>query len=245
MVNFEKTNLPTDSEIRQDLAKEKAKRVKALAKNPDSKAGSYRLENVIVQVQNDFKDKCYICERKDLIDINIEHFTAHKGNPDLEFSWENLFWSCSHCNNIKSDNEVFNNILDCTNLAHKVAEWIGYFIEIPEQKGKIEIKTQDCSQEYLERVNNTVALLQEVYEGTTPLKKIGASNLRKLIAIEIGKLRLDLIKYYQMNEADELKHILFTSICKHLSISSPFTAFKRWLILQKEKLKQDFEPYFD
>ena len=66
--------------------------------------GDYKCADVLDRIKSDFKNKCYICEYKEPISINVEHFRPHKGAKNLKFDWNNLFWSCSHCNNIKLDN---------------------------------------------------------------------------------------------------------------------------------------------
>jgi uncharacterized protein (TIGR02646 family) len=71
--------------------------------------GNYRQEEILNKLKEDFKDKCYICEYKKPTTLNVEHFVPHRGNIDLKFSWDNLFLSCSHCNNIKSD--IYDEIL--------------------------------------------------------------------------------------------------------------------------------------
>ena len=60
-------------------------------------AGDYKCGDVLELLKNDFKNKCYICECKEsLISRNTEHFIPHKGDKNLKFDWNNLFWSCSH-----------------------------------------------------------------------------------------------------------------------------------------------------
>ena len=39
--------------------------------------GDYKCANVIERIKNDFKNKCYICEYKEPVAINIEHFRSH------------------------------------------------------------------------------------------------------------------------------------------------------------------------
>ena len=66
------------------------------------KDGDYKCRCVLRILRDDFKNKCYICERKDIADINVEHFKPHRNkNRDLKFDWNNLFYACGHCNNIK------------------------------------------------------------------------------------------------------------------------------------------------
>ncbi|HEY5125388.1 MAG TPA: HNH endonuclease, partial [Ignavibacteria bacterium] len=86
--------------------------------------GNYRSAEVLNRLKNDFKNKCYICEYKEPVTINVEHFRPHKGNKDLEFDWNNLFWACGHCNNIKL--AKFDNILNCTDLTHNIEKKLKY-----------------------------------------------------------------------------------------------------------------------
>lgn len=76
-------------------------------------SGSYRGADVVEQLKTDFHDKCYICELKGLQDPQIEHLRPHKGNIDLKFDWNNLFWSCSHCNNVKNQRKYDGKIINC------------------------------------------------------------------------------------------------------------------------------------
>jgi len=76
-------------------------------------SGSYTKEDVVNQLAKDFNNKCYLCEKDDLDAINIEHLIPHKGNTALRFSWDNLFFSCSHCNSMKNRKEFDNLIIDC------------------------------------------------------------------------------------------------------------------------------------
>ena len=60
--------------------------------------GIYALTDVVQQLRQDFHDKCYVCEMKNLQDPQIEHLLPHKNGKykDREFDWKNLFWSCGH-----------------------------------------------------------------------------------------------------------------------------------------------------
>ena len=88
---------------------------------------------------------------------------------------KNLFWSCAHCNNIKSDK--YEPILDCTK--EPVEKMIafrkrGYF-------GTDEKLEFTSVEEEREDVKNTIALLEAAYYGTTPQKKIEAQIIRKTL----------------------------------------------------------------
>ena len=106
---------------------EKSQPAPACLKIEKKKAnGDYKCGDVLPRLKKDFKNKCYICEQKEPTSINVEHFIPHKGDSELKFSWDNLFWSCAHCNNIKSDK--YNNILNCTDINDDVEQNLNTFL---------------------------------------------------------------------------------------------------------------------
>ncbi len=221
MVYFEKTQPAPDC-----LSVEKAK-----------SNGDYKCGKVLERLKTDFKNKCYICECKEPASINVEHFKPHKGNKDLKFDWNNLFLSCSHCNNTKLDK--YTNILNCTDKKHNVDRKLRYHMS-PYPKEKVIIEAREQSAEVLE----TKKLLEAVYNGTTELKTIESANLRGKLLREIMDFQKWLCEYYSNNEK-EMKAYSQRKVIAHLRNSSNFTAFKRWIILDNEKRKKDFEKYFD
>lgn len=77
--------------------------------------GSYREQDVTDQLRHDFHGKCYICELDELTDIQVEHLRPHHNRAIKErvFDWNNLFYSCPHCNNLKKESKYDDKILDC------------------------------------------------------------------------------------------------------------------------------------
>lgn len=77
--------------------------------------GSYAEPDVVQRLKSDFHNKCYICEMKDLQDPEIEHLLPHKNGkyPERKFDWNNLFWSCGHCNSVKKQEKYDDGIIDC------------------------------------------------------------------------------------------------------------------------------------
>ncbi len=200
--------------------------------------GDYKCGEVLERLKNDFKNKCYICESKEPTSINVEHFRPHKGNKDLEFDWNNLFWSCSHCNNTKL--AKFDNILNCTDLTHNVEKRVSCYIN-PFPKEKAQITAFDNEPETIE----TRDLLIAVYNGTnTELKTIESINLLNKILVEICIFQTLLFDYAGANTEEEVEHYLI-KIKGHLHRGSNFTAFKRSIILMNEELKNEFEKYFE
>lgn len=78
-------------------------------------SGKYDKPDVVKQLREDAHDKCYICEMKGLQDPVVEHLLPHKDGkyPDRKFDWNNLFWSCGHCNGVKNQQKYDDGIIDC------------------------------------------------------------------------------------------------------------------------------------
>ena len=144
--------------------------------------------------------------------------------------------SCAHCNNIKSDK--FEHIIDCTK--ENVEELIafrreGYF-------GTDEKLIFDMLNSGI-KIQNTVKLLQEVYYGSTPQKKMEATILRRTLRKELSDFK-EYVREYQESE-DEEKEDLMYLLQMQLSSSSPFAAFKRWLIRDNKDVYPELLEYID
>jgi len=198
--------------------------------------GSYKEEDVLNQLYDDFYNKCYICESKGLESINIEHFAPHKNiNNIRKFNWSNLFWACSHCNQIKSDTEPF---LNCLLKEDKVDINIKYYIDddLLTNKIVIEAMIQNIKTE------NMVELLIKVYDGTTIQNKFQAREKRNKLYDELCDFTSCIQKYMRTEDVKKKKQLL-KFIEYELSNESAFTAFKRWIIKDNQALKNEFQQY--
>lgn len=190
------------------------------------KSGTYNTKEVNAALQEMFFGKCYLCENKEITSYQIEHLHPHKGNIELKYDWNNLFLSCAHCNNIKSDK--YEPILDCSKepideiIAFKRSGYFG-------TQEKLEFFALDKRIE----TKNTVKLLQEVYYGTTPQKKMEAKIIRKKLRQELSKFK-EYIREYQEAEGEDKEDLLY-AIKKELKENSLFTAFKRWLLRENKE----------
>jgi len=192
----------------------------------------YRCGDVLERLSKDFKDKCYICEEKQPTTINIEHFIPHKENIQLKFNWDNLFFACGHCNNIKLDNYI--NILNCTKKEDEVETKIKYLIKsFPKIEVLIEVIKND------EKTINTAELLENIYDGKTENKRLQSKYKRNKLIKEINEFT-DLTSKFEKNRSEEyLKNL----IIEHLDSASAFTAFKRWIIRDNSRLYEDFKEF--
>ena len=200
--------------------------------------GDYKCGNVLDRLKTDFKNKCYICEYKEPETINVEHFVPHEGNNDLKFDWNNLFWSCGHCNNTKLNS--YHSILNCTVETENVDSDLKYiFKPFPFEIVEIETIVDNA------RTQTTKDLLMAVYNGTTKLKTIESANLRDKLLDEILDFQQALVDYFQDTNSAHDREYFLIKIRGHLSRGSSFTAFKRWIIKENERLRDEFEHYFE
>ena len=208
---------------------------KCLSTEKTKVSGSYNCNDVLKRLKLDFKNKCYICETKEPHSINTEHFLPHKGNVDLKFEWNNLYYCCAHCNNTKLAVPLFDNILNCTIESDEVDKKIKYLINpFPGELADI------SAIENTEQINNTVELLKSVYNGKTVLKKIESANIRSKLLTEIRNFQDLLFDYFDDGFNDEEKEKIKDQIIRHLKPTSNFTAFKKWIIWGNESLVTEF-----
>ncbi len=193
---------------------------------------SHNTPEIVKRLSEDFHNKCYICEEKAPKDINVEHFIAHQGDLTLRLDWNNLFFSCAHCNNIKSNN--YNDLLNCTIITDKVDTALYYKIDaFPKEKVQLKILIPSA------KATQTKELLEKCFNGEhTGQKILESSNLRSILLKEIRVFQELLFAYEEDQDNSYLIKIKY-----HLNNKSAFTAFKRWIVRDNDYLKNEFEQY--
>lgn len=180
-----------------------------------------------------FHGKCYICEHKIVIGVNIEHLIPYKRNLELKYDFNNLFLSCVHCNNIK--NTKYDNIFDCTKI--DVDNKIAFRLEgsiLTNKKYYAEALENDS------QALETVALINEVYTGNTPQKRFEAKNIVNLLDKDYSNFRI-LLRDYKISTGSA-KEDNYYLILQELGEASAFAGFKRWLIKDNAK---DFPEFME
>ena len=195
--------------------------------------GDYKCGEVLTRLKNDFHNKCYLCEEKEPSSINVEHLFPHKGDKNKKYDWNNLFWSCVHCNNTKL--AKYENIINCTNFSQIVTDLLKFEINpFPFEQTFISPQTEEY------KVVQTAKLLNEIYNGTTKLKNIEGENKRKKLITEIIEFNEKLHEYFETGLTNDEKIQIKIKLRRYLSIESPFTAFKIWIIKNNTKLNNIF-----
>jgi uncharacterized protein (TIGR02646 family) len=197
-----------------------------------AKEADYTSGPVYEILKNDFNEKCYICEDKAAKrGIEIEHLHAHQGNPALKYDWNNLFFSCHHCNRLKNAN--FNEIIDCTKTDPE--NYINLEISADMKTVVIIAKITDAP-----GVDETIRLLERVYNGETkPIMRDECIELRNDIRETVCKFT-DLLTCHVSETDTGLKSAFADSIKKSISRKSPFAAFKRGIIRRTPSLFSEF-----
>lgn len=198
------------------------------------KNGTYNTPQVNAALFEMFHRKCYICENKQITSYHIEHLVPHRKNIDLKYDWNNLFLSCAHCNNIKLGK--YEPMLDCTK--ENVEELIAF-----RKRGYFGTEEEFVFEALDQRTEtlNTAGLLREVYYGSTEQKKMEAKILRKILRKELWEFK-EFVRDYQEAEEEE-KEDLKCLLKQQLSDSSPFAAFKRWLIRDNKNVCSELLVY--
>lgn len=212
----------------------KAQKAIESLKKAKSKNSTYNTVEVNVALRDMFHGKCYICENKQITSYQIEHLSPHRGNADLKYDWNNLYLACAHCNNTKLGK--YDPIIDCTkeNVENMIAfRKKGYF-GIEEE---LEFEMFDSREETI----NTQKLLREVYYGSTPQKKMEAKILRRTLRKELSTFK-EYVREYQDAEEEEKEDLKYL-LKQELGDSSPFAAFKRWLIRDHKDAYPDLLKY--
>lgn len=191
-----------------------------------SSGSSYNQPDVVTALKNVFHNKCYLCERDEIHDVEIEHFVPQSAGGD-RMDWNNLFYSCSRCNGIKSNGHL--NLLNCTDPNINVCREIRLkAFPTPDSDVLVEPQSVTPSAETL----NTVELLKLCYNNSsTALRGVSREALMEQIFdgmctfINARRL-LKKPSTGRSNRQDALE-----TIEAMLDVKHPFSAFWRWQYL--------------
>ncbi|EIY8042131.1 hypothetical protein MNR05_002248 [Vibrio vulnificus] len=200
---------------------------------PASLAGKrkYDSEDVWKALNKVFHKKCYICETSEPQDINVEHFVPHEGDEDLKFNWNNLYFSCGRCNNIKLAR--YDDLLDCCDPDTDVVRAVKHLPPSTPYAKQLQIEAQH--DDYKTKL--TAELLDKVFNSEhTPNKAVSASFLRKRVFDQYNLLLKQLNNYYDPVALPEEKASAVERIKLLLKATSPYSAFISWCIMGDEEL---------
>ncbi|MDX1724436.1 MAG: hypothetical protein R3355_15165 [Pseudomonas sp.] len=192
---------------------------------------SYSEEDVLNELREIFYDKCYLCEIKDPTSINVEHFDAHQGDLDKKFDWDNLYYVCGRCNNIKL--AKYNNLLDCTDEGIDVFKSIKHLPPHTPYQSKIIIEPMSAD----DKTRETAELIDEIFNTDKTInKKITGKYLRKKVFQKYNRF-LELVNEHLDEELpQDRRDDALGRLRMLVSKKQEFSAFIRWIVLEDEYL---------
>lgn len=205
----------------------------SLAEEAKKANGRYDKQDVIEQLRKDFHNKCYICEMQDLQDPNVEHLLPHKNGKysERKFDWENLFWSCGHCNGIKNNNKYDEGIIDC---CKSDPEKRMYFHVVEDN---VVISVADSGDDIAKR---TALLITESFSlKNTGMRTYTSDKRMKLLQKEMNVLYKQLENLHNTPNQKVTKRLIHSLLRRE----SAFAAFKRCYVREHAAEYPELQEY--
>lgn len=190
---------------------------------------SWSEEDVVTQLKSDQNGKCYLCERIQITDFQVEHHKSRTHYPSLRYVWSNLFWCCSYCNGKKSSS--FDNIINP--VEENVEDLICQSFDFPNSKVVF-----SAIGENTESVDATIELLGRLFNGTTGMRTFREQQFYDYAMSRITSFQEKILSW--LNTQSTESH---SAIIEELDITSEFSGFKYWIIKSNEKLLKTFGKY--
>lgn len=226
----------------------------SLARESKKKNGSYNLPDVTERLNADFHCKCYLCEIAPVSDPEVEHLVPKQGGnrPEVKFDWNNLFFSCRHCNGVKNQAKYDGVILDCCAeepealLKHTLVS-----VKVPEagQTGGKEIrqtvvKVVPAKRSPTEAAKRTAELITECYElRNTGIRTIACDVRFRALSERMDLLYQTLEKYLKASREGKSVTRSVRTLAGLLDRSAPFSGFLRTYVRQNVKSYPDLAEY--
>lgn len=200
-------------------------------KAPESLADkkSWQGEDVVSQLKEDQKGKCYLCERIRITDYDVEHHKSKHHFPELTYVWSNLFWSCRYCNLKKSAS--FDDLVNPIN--DNVEEIIYQSLDFPNAKAEFSATGTVSPQ-----ITNTITLLNKIFNGSGRIRTIREQQFYDYVMSKITSFQKMTTTWLE-NTSEEAEK----AIIDELDIKSEFLGFKYWIIRSNAVLLSRFEKY--
>lgn len=197
--------------------------------NSLAKRTSWKGTDVETQLQSDQHGKCYLCERVQITDFQVEHLISRDNSPGLTYEWSNLFWSCSYCNGKKSSS--FDNLLNPA--AENIEDLIYQSFDFPNAKAVFTSIGKSS-----EQITSTISLLDRIFNGTSRLRTIREQRFYDYAISKITSFQKMVTDWLNDNSKENKDAII-----EELNIKSELLGFKYWIIKSNELLFRTFGEY--
>ena len=204
----------------------------SLAIEAKRKDGSYNKPDVVERLRQDFHDKCYICELKGLQDPEVEHLIPHENGQhhDRKFDWNNLFWSCGHCNRVKSKSVYSEGVLDCCRRDPELA------IRFAVEGGDVSISAFDPTDS--EAVKTAHLVTDAFTQSNTGIRTAACERRMDGLWLQMRALYGALQKYRE--NPTRLRRRMVGALLRR---ESAFAAFKRCYVRERLDEYPDLEEF--
>lgn len=192
---------------------------------------SWNGSDVLESLRKAFYDKCYICETKDPLSLNVEHFDAHQDDSDKMYDWNNLFLACARCNNLKR--HLYNNLINCTDPNLDALRLIRHAPPITPFAKMVTIEPTNNDPKTIQTAN----LIRKIFtDDNTANKEITGTFLRKRVYKRYAKLLEHINTYIDDDSLESQKNDAILRIKNLMSKKQEYSAFLRWAILDSPEL---------
>lgn len=173
----------------------------------------------------DQHEKCYICERRLETDFTIDHLHGQNDYQDEKQAWSNLFLACSYCNGKK-----LNEFPDMLNPSQvNIEDEIQQSIDFAHKKAVFNSLNKSTAHD------ETIKLLERVFNGTNKIRKIKENRFFNRVMHEVIDFLSD-VNEYRKRPSPETEKI----VRDELSIKENFLGFKYWVIKTDPHLLEVF-----
>ena len=149
-------------------------------------------------------------------DPEVEHLRPHKGgkHPELVGDWNNLFYSCGHCNSVKNHARYDEGIIDC--CSSDPEELLAQ--ELEENKVRVRVLAEGNAD-----AARTAELIQDVFSaGRTGIRCIAADERLGALQLRMNMLYTKLDEYQKNKDALSRR-----TVSVLLRREEPFAGFTR------------------
>ena len=207
----------------------------SLAEEAKKKDGQYNKPDVTKRLEEDFNNKCYICGMDKLQDPVVEHRLPHKNGkyPERKFDWNNLFWSCGHCNSVKNRDIYDTGIIDCCTRDPEEC----LIFDFGENNISVAAKNPDDIEAQL-----TAKLIYEVFNTKNTGIRTVRSQVRLDMLLEQMNILITTLKKYKDNPQNKFTlRILRTCLQR----KSAFSEFKRAYVRKRLNELPSLQEYLE
>lgn len=196
----------------------------------------YNHADVVNVLKPMFYGKCYLCERSEVQDVEVEHFKPHMSIEADKFDWNNLYYSCSRCNSIKSSTHL--GLLDCAdNSINVFREVIVKMYSATDDDISVMASSKTPSAE----VTRTIELLKLCYNSTnTALRGVSRESLIEQMYEHMVTFVTSRSLLKKPSTGKTIRNGAKEVIEAMLDVSHPFSAFWRWQYLHDSFLMQTY-----